>query len=88
MQNLHGGLRGLCDPGLWPHVHLHGLWQAAERVSHLPPICCARGARVPRMTPEEREATLFGQCGRQEAVLLQGMSRTEVQGLARTLAAE
>lgn len=40
------------------------------------------------MTPEEREATLFGQCGQQEAVLLQGMSRTEVQGLARTLAAE
>lgn len=50
MQDLHGCCNRLCALGMWSHGHLHKMWPAHGRVSHLPPICHSCGAHIPSVT--------------------------------------
>lgn len=47
MSDLHGLAHRLCSAGVRPHGHLYQVWQAHERVSHLPAVRDPSRARLP-----------------------------------------
>lgn len=47
VQDLHGFTHRLCPAGVWSHGNLYQVWQAHERVSHLPTICDPSSACLP-----------------------------------------